>query len=237
MTAANDGPTPLPREHSRSDRSIADTFQEAPVPTEETRKRGADWQSFVLELLQTALLTLVIFLLIRTVVQNFKVEGSSMEPTLHHGQYLLINRLAYLRLDNTVLAQLPGLRDHEGPIYLFGPPQRGDIIVFRAPDATDRDLIKRVVALPGEVVEVRQRRVLVNGEPIPEPYIRALPNYDQPPQRVPPGHYYVLGDNRPFSSDSHMWGFVPEENIVGRAWLSYWPPGEWGLLPSAAYAQ
>jgi signal peptidase I len=195
----------------------------------------------VRDVLETLVLTLVIFLLVRSVVQNFRVEGRSMEPTLHSGQYLLVNKAIYWNIDVDLLKRLfPFIRWPENPhsraIYLFQPPQRGDIIVFRYPRDPSRDFIKRVIAVPGEVVEVRQGRVFVNGTPLEEYYINDQPAYQWGPQRLPPDHYFVLGDNRNASSDSHVWGPVPKDYIIGKAWLSYWPPDQFGFLPDRVLA-
>ncbi|MHB0868024.1 MAG: signal peptidase I [Chloroflexota bacterium] len=206
------------------------------------RSTGQSRSSFkpvVVEILQTILLTLLIFVAVRSVVQNFKVDGASMEPTLHTGQYLLIVKAAYLKLDGLPLQVAEGLRlgDGEGEgFFPFGGPQRGDIVVFRYPGRPDRDFIKRIIALPGDTVQIERGRVSVNGETLQEDYIRALPTYSLPPQRVPEGNYFVLGDNRPNSSDSHIWGYVPEANLIGKAWLSYWPPNEWGVVANRGLA-
>ena len=192
----------------------------------------------VRDVLETLLLTVLIFLLVRSVVQNFKVEGRSMEPTLQNGQYLLINKAIYWRLDGDVLGKLnPGAEASAGPAgqtshYLFSTPERGDIIVFRYPQDPSRDFIKRVIGVPGDLVEIKNGVVYVNGKPLQEDYTAAPPNYFQPAERVPEGEYFVLGDNRNNSSDSHVWGLVPEENIIGRAWFSYWPPDSWGAVES-----
>ena len=93
-----------------------------------------------------------------------------------------------------------------------------------------------MIGVPGDTVEVRGGQVYVNDQPIEEPYIRDRSPYLVPRQVVPPGHYYVLGDNRPNSSDSHVWGLVPADNIIGRAWVSYWPPNLWGVVPEPVYA-
>jgi len=194
------------------------------------------------DVLETLILTLLIFLVVRSVVQNFKVEGRSMEPTLRNGQYLLINKATYWRVDAHLLGRLtPGAEasaDNGGSRsrYLFGPPQRGDIIVFRYPKEPSRDFIKRVIAVPGDVVEIRNGVVYINGEPLREDYTAAAPSYPMAPERVPPGSYFVLGDNRNNSSDSHVWGLVPEGNIIGKAWLSYWPPDRWGIVLERAVA-
>ncbi len=190
----------------------------------------------VRDVLETLLLTVLIFLIVRSVVQNFKVEGRSMEPTLHNGQYLLINKAIYWRLDGDLLSPvIPGAEASTDPAgqtshYLFSPPQRGDIIVFRYPKEPSRDFIKRVIGVPGDIVEIKNGVVYVNGKPLHEDYTADPPSYFQPAERVPEGQYFVLGDNRNNSSDSHVWGLVPEENIIGKAWFSYWPPNSWGAV-------
>ncbi|MSQ24551.1 MAG: signal peptidase I [Chloroflexi bacterium] len=193
---------------------------------------------------QTIGLALLIFFSIRVVAQNFKVEGASMEPTLHNGQFLIIVKAAYARVDGTPFEPLralahssscdpcPVLAAHE-PDFLFGGPERGDIAVFLSPTPPERDFIKRVVGLPGDIVEVRGGRVHLNGVLQEEPYIRGPANYQSPPQVVPRGEYFVLGDNRSNSSDSHIWGFLPADNLIGKAWLTYWPPPLWGILSGA----
>lgn len=191
-------------------------------------------RSILRELLETLLLTVLIFLLVRTVVQNFKVDGQSMEPTLYGGQYLLINKAVYWRINGDLAAWLlPNQpRAADGSVYIFQAPHRGDVVVFRFPRDETRDFIKRVIGLPGETVEVRDGTIFVNGTPLREPYVKEPPAYPLPPTRVPPGHYFVLGDNRNNSSDSHSWGVVPEDNIIGRAWMRYWPLAEWGFISS-----
>lgn len=204
--------------------------------TPPTQPKKSNLKPLLAEIIQTILLTLIIFACVRTVVQNFKVDGASMEPTLHSGQYLLINKVAYMRLDGITLdiaRQVGVAPSDQKSYYPFGGPQRGDIIVFRYPGHPDRDFIKRVIALPGDTIQVDRGLVYVNGSPLQEDYIRSMPTYSLPKQTVPEGNYFVLGDNRPNSSDSHIWGFVPEENLIGKAWLSYWPPGSWGPVPSA----
>ena len=187
------------------------------------------------EIFETIILTILIFLLVRSVVQNFKVEGRSMEPTLESGQYLLINKAVYWRFDMQALRsafafqrEAPPAADR--PAYVFGPPQRGDVVVFRFPRDLSRDFIKRIIAGPGETVEIRGGKVYVNGVALKEPFLREHPSYSYEPTKVPPGNYFVLGDNRNNSSDSHVWGMVPEEHIIGRAWVRYWPPDTWGVL-------
>ncbi len=192
-------------------------------------------KSTVKDVVETLVLTAVIFLLVRAVVQNFKVEGRSMEPTLHNGQYLVINKALYWHVDADVLDKVfPGLvgptAQRDGAVYLFGEPQRGDIIVFRYPLDPSRDFIKRIIALPGDTVEIRQGKVYVNGQYVDEAYINDTANYSWSAHKMAPGEYFVLGDNRNNSSDSHVWGPVPRDNIIGKAWVSYWPVDQFGFL-------
>ncbi len=209
--------------------------------TEANARRG--WAvragGFLWELIQTVALTLLIFVAMRSVVQNFKVEGTSMEPTLHHNEFLIINKAAYTRVDGTPFEHLVAYASNgtSGPKFLFAEPARGEIIVFRYPQQPDKDFIKRIIGVPGDLVEVRAGRVYLNGKLLDEPYIREGATYDLPPKVVPPGQYFVLGDNRPNSSDSHVWGFVPADNLIGKAWLAYWPPSEWGPVSNVAFAQ
>src|SRR3712207_4262221 len=147
------------------------------VATAKASPTGGGVRSFVWEIVQTVLLTLLIFLAVRAVVQNFKVEGASMDPTLQSGQHLLINKVGYLRLQGTPLERLTPASAQEHAGYLFGPPHRGDIVVFRSPVQPDKDFIKRVIGVPGDTVEVRGGQVYVNGEVIAEPYIRDRPPY------------------------------------------------------------
>lgn len=194
---------------------------------------------FLWELAQTVALTLLIFFAMRMVVQNFKVEGTSMEPTLHHNQFLIISKVTYARADGTPLERFVRGNGHTltAPLFVFGPPARGDIVVFKFPGQPDKDFIKRIIGVPGDSVEIRGGRVYLNGAMLEEPYIRGGARYDSPPKVVPEGNYFVLGDNRPNSSDSHVWGFVPSANLIGKAWFAYWPPGDWGPLASGALAR
>lgn len=195
------------------------------------------------EIVETIALTILIFLLVRSVVQNFKVEGKSMEPTLESGQYLLINKAVYWRIDTQALRSAFAFQNDsplsERPRYLFGAPRRGDVVVFRYPKDPARDFIKRIVGEPGDAVEIRGGTVYINGKAQREPFVADHPSYIFEVTRVPAGNYFVLGDNRNNSSDSHVWGMVPEANIIGKAWIRYWPPPSWGILagyPSAANA-
>ena len=199
--------------------------------------------SFVRELAETILLTLVIFVAVRALVVNFRVDGDSMMPGLHNGQYLLVNKAVYFHLDlNAVKNLLPG-QDAPGQdvVYLFHPPDRGDIIVLNPPVRSDKPYIKRVIALPGETVAVRDGKVYVNGEVIEEAYIAEPPRYSYPfnagEYTVPEGAVFVMGDNRNNSSDSHIFGPVPLDRVIGKAFFSYWPLHTAGLIPHERYAE
>ena len=172
------------------------------------RRRG-----IIRELLETAVLTIAIFLVVRVALQNFKVEGESMYPNLHNGEYILVNKVD----------------------YMLHPPQRGDIVVFHAVPAgqPDRDFIKRVVGLPGETVAIHDDGVYINNHRLNEPYIKTPPTYTFPAYTVPPNDYFVLGDNRNNSEDSHIWKGLPKSDIVGKAWISYWPPQELHVFQAA----
>ncbi len=165
--------------------------------TQPVRKRPA-WLVFLWEVLQTLVMAIVLYFLIDTVVGRVRVENISMQPTLHEGEFILVNKLA----------------------YRLGDFQRGDIVVFH--HGPTEDYIKRIIGLPGDKVEVRDGDVVVNGERLQEPYIAAPPQYSGE-WVVPEGQIYVLGDNRNQSSDSHHWGYVPADNVVGKAMVVYWP--------------
>jgi signal peptidase I len=203
----------------------------APVAAEPGGGSGRRVRRIAWELTQTLVLAVLIFLLVRTVAQNFRVEGPSMEPGLHDGQYLLVNKAVYFKLNVGNLAKfIPFIDAEDGEErYIFHGPERGDVIVFRYPKDPDRDFIKRVIGVPGDRVRVQDGIVYVNDVPLEEPYIADHAGRDLDEELVvPAGNYFVLGDNRPNSSDSRSWGFVPEENIIGKAMLSYWPLSELG---------
>ena len=212
------------------------SVEQQPAPV--TESRGDSARSLVWEIIQTVLLTIAIFLAVRSVVQNFRVEGASMDPTLHTGQYLLINKVLYARADGTLLESVvPDRTPQDTPSFIFGGPQRGEVVVFLSPGQTDKDFIKRVIGLPGETIRIVNGQVFINGKPLDEPYITHHASYDMESKVIPPGNYFVLGDNRPNSSDSHLGWFVPANNLIGKAWVSYWPPTDWGVMTAAAYDQ
>lgn len=188
------------------------------------------------DIVETAILALLLFLAVRSSVQNFKVEGLSMYPSLSDGEYILVDKVSYGTFGLGPLERiLPVNSNDDG--FLFRGPQRGDVIVFVAPGTEDRDFIKRVMAIPGDTVEIRNGVVIVNGEPIQEPFIERPGSYSWPPNgggpvTVPSRQYFVLGDNRNNSSDSHIWGFVPADRIIGKALVSYWPFSNLGPAPN-----
>ncbi len=174
----------------------------------------------VREVIETVVLTVLMFLVIHTAVQNFNVEGMSMEPTLHNGELILVDKWS----------------------YLFHAPSRGDVIVFVAPPHPSEDYVKRIIGIPGDTITIRDTTVIVDGVKLDETYV-APQNQGNPyayknisNMIVPPNEYFVLGDNRAGSSDSRDWGFVPRGNIIGQAALVYWPLGEDndGFLPNVS---
>ena len=189
------------------------------------------------DIIETAILALLIFMAVRGAVQNFKVEGFSMDPNLANGQYILVDKFSYSTFGLGPLEKVLPFVDSGDDGYLFRGPRRGDVIVFRAPESPGRDFIKRVIGLPGDSIQIKEGAVLINGQRLDEPYITHTGTYSWPtngsgPVTVPAGFLFVLGDNRDNSSDSHIWGLLPEENIVGRAWVTYWPFSSLGLAPN-----
>ena len=185
-------------------------------------------KSTLREYIEAIAWAIILALVIRTwVVQAFKIPSGSMEPTLLIGDHLLVLKSAYgVRLPFSGRVIIP-----------VGDPKRGDVIVFRFPEDRDKDFIKRIIGLPGETVEIRNKVIYINGKPIPDPWGHysdrmILPPGLQPrdnfgPVKVPPGHYFVMGDNRDQSYDSRFWfggkgGFVPRRDILGKAWIIYW---------------
>jgi signal peptidase I len=180
------------------------------------------------DIIEALVLAVVVFMLLQTTVRNFKVDGSSMDPTLEHGQYLLVNRLLYQRIDLDRLSKIVPFwqaRDQSSR-YAIRAPKRGEIIVFQFPRDPSKDFVKRVVGLPGEVIEMKDGRVIVDGVVLEEPYLTAKDRSDKDQVKLGEDEYYVLGDNRTHSNDSRSWGPVPEANLRGKVWMVYWPvPG------------
>jgi signal peptidase I len=180
------------------------------------------------EIIEAVVLAVVVFMLLQTTVRNFKVDGSSMDPTLESGEFLLVNRLVYLRIDLERLSKISPFwqADEESSRFAIHAPKRGEIIVFQFPLDANKDFVKRVVGLPGEMIEVKDGSVFVDGNLLDEPYLTAKDRSNSAPRQLGKGEYYVLGDNRAHSNDSRSWGAVPEANLRGKVWLVYWPaPG------------
>ncbi|MCU0485700.1 MAG: signal peptidase I [Anaerolineales bacterium] len=197
------------------------TFSPAEIPAQEplpVRDPAATparrlWRGLV-DILETLILALVLFFAINLVTARIRVDGQSMEPTLATGQLVLVNKLA----------------------YRLGEPAIGDIVVFYFPRDPQQEYIKRLIGLPGDQVKIENGAVYVNGQALDEPYLAIHPAYTGN-WTVPEGQIFVLGDNRNNSSDSHRWGTVPMEYIVGKAVVVYWPPADWKFLNALSSAQ
>lgn len=247
-------PSKTPTEPMRSaqpsiENRINPTFssdEAAKGPEDITSARESDEDSsggVLWEIAETLVLALLIFLAVRTVVLNFRVDGLSMEPSLNTGEMLLVNRQIYSHFDlNNVVNVLPFVeRNGENVVYPFHPPQRGDIIVFDPPIGTvDKPYIKRVIALPGETFAIREGAVFIDGQRLSEPYLGSTATrWPGRPEnfelQVPEDHLIVLGDNRNNSTDSRSFGPVSYDAIIGRAWISYWPAGLFGIFQTPSY--
>ncbi len=201
--------------------------------------KPAKKSSAMREIIETLLLALIIFVAVRSLVLNFKVDGRSMVPNLQNNEMLLVNRNSYFHLDlNRVINILPW-EDRKGTDewYPFNPPHRGDIVVFNPPTTSDKPYIKRVMATAGDHVAIHDGSVWVNGKQVVEPYIakgittcQSVCEWD-----VPAGDIFVLGDNRTNSSDSRVFGVVKVSSVIGKAWLTYWPLSDFGLVPHEDY--
>lgn len=179
-----------------------------PLPTAtDSAEAPARWWNAPVQAIRALLETVIPALLIAIGINLFlaqatQVLGQSMEPNLHTAQRLVVEKVT----------------------YRFHGPRRGDIVVIDLPEAGPELLIKRVIALPGETISSQGGQVVINGEQLDEPYLTSTGGKDIAPLVVPPLHIFVMGDNRRFSNDSRNFGPVPIENIIGRAWFSYWPP-------------
>ena len=188
-----------------------------PWPPAQSRRASPFGLHALAEVLEVAALALLMFIAVRTVAQKFIVDGESMQPSFEHGQLLIVNKLAY---DSFDLSWLPWTDEAWEP---FGDPKPGDVVVFRFPFDPDRDFIKRIIAVPGQTVEIAHGEVFVDGALLEEPYLFEETLYNFGPATVPEGEVFVLGDNRNNSYDSHSWGMLDEDLIIGRAELRYWP--------------
>jgi signal peptidase I len=166
------------------------------------------------ELIISAIIGFGLFIVLQNTIQTCIVSSSSMEPDLTVGQRLIVSKIS----------------------YRFTDPGRGDIVVFKLPSNPDAiPYIKRVIGLPGDTVEIKEGKVLVNGTALNEPYIKEAPRYTMIIRTIPTENYFVLGDNRNDSNDSHVWGNVPRELIIGKASFTIWPLDLFGNAPNYDY--
>ncbi len=192
-----------------------DNYQTEVIPEAPKRGTRSGCFSFAIDTVETVLLALILFFGINAISARVRVENISMLPTLHPGEFVLINKLA----------------------YKIGQPSRGDIIVFHYPRDPSQDYIKRVIGIPGDTVVIENGKVMVNNIVLDEPYISAPPAYANR-WVVPQNDLFVLGDNRNQSSDSHSWGYVPYDLVVGKAVFIYWPLQNFQVIthPDIAHA-
>jgi signal peptidase I len=213
--------TPALGRETHSERLASDATSDGSVTAGNPAGRA------VREIVETLLLAALIFFLVRLVVLNFRVDGESMLPNLEDGQMLLVNRNAYQ------FVEVNGER-----YYPFDPPERGDVVVFDPPSKSNKPYIKRIIGLAGEHVTFGDGHIYIDGALLEEDYIRDPTDCRRREVCdvvVPEGEVFVLGDHRSNSSDSRVFGPVPVENVVGKAWLRYWPPEDIGLVPHESY--
>jgi signal peptidase I len=196
----------MDNEISESTTESTPDAQIVPEQTEPVKQKSGFWR-FLLDIVETIVLSVLLFAGINTVSARIRVDGFSMEPTLQNSEFVIVNKLA----------------------YKLGSPSIGDVIVFHYPVDPTQEFIKRVIGLPGDKVKVASGQVFVNGKALSEPYIASPPRYNGE-WVAPAGGLFVLGDNRNNSSDSHSWGAVPLGNIIGKAMFVYWPPDQWGFI-------
>jgi len=194
--------------------------QDSKNPEIQSSEPHGFWQSSFWKNQRENVQILAIALVIAVIIRLFIAEpryipSDSMVPTLQIGDRLVIEKVA----------------------YRFRPPAAGEVIVFEPPAllqaygySADRAFIKRIIGTPGDRVEVHQGKVYRNDQPLTEPYIAESPTYEMPSVTVPPNQVFVMGDNRNNSNDSHVWGFLPQKNIIGRAIFRFWTPERFGAL-------
>jgi signal peptidase I len=194
---------------------VSEEISVVPVPPGEApASTGLQHPNMLRDLVETMVLVAIAFLVVNALIGRFRIEQVSMQPNLHEGEYVIVDKVS----------------------YAFRQPERGEIIVLKNPHPGQPDLIKRVIGLPGETIEVRGGQVSINGQPLTEPYIAQPMGREQPMTTLQAGEYFVMGDNRGNSSDSREFGARPSGDIVGRAWIIYWPPPDWQVLSRPTYA-
>jgi signal peptidase I len=238
--------TTRPGDYSNPDRTNAEhdpasSTAELPLTGEERQepqRRSAMW-----EIVETLLLAVFIFIAVRSVVLNFRVDGLSMVPTLDSGQMLLVNRQIYFHFDAYELVNWMPIVEIDGEkiIYPFHPPQRGDIVVLHPPVDNGKPYIKRVIGLPGERLSIHDGSVYINGQRLQEEYLNGVAttwsgSVGQEEITIPAGQVFVMGDNRNNSTDSRIFGPIEIDEIIGKAWISYWPREHLDILSTPDYA-
>ncbi len=183
------------------------------TPDEEQPERKSSLLRIFYDILETLLLSVLLFMGINAISARVRVDGSSMEPSFQHGEFVVVNRLA----------------------YKIGTYELGDVVVFHYPRDPEQEYIKRIIGLAGDQVQIADGQVSVNGEVLNEPYIAAPPRYTGN-WDIPDGYVFVLGDNRNNSSDSHNWGPLQIENVIGKAVFIYWPLTEFGGVGNVGVA-
>jgi signal peptidase I len=163
---------------------------------------------FLRDIIVIILFALVISIIARVTVETREVFHQSMLPTIQPGELVVVSKAA----------------------YFFNDPERGDVVILEHPYNSDQHLIKRIIGLPGDSIEIRDNTVFIDGNPLNEPYVMEPLDYKYPNQEIPPNEYFVLGDNRNMSNDSHTGWTVPSENIIGKVWITYWPPPYWKTI-------
>jgi signal peptidase I len=195
-----------------------ETIPTQPIPEAVPEPNASEKQRpelfrMIVDILETIVLSVLLFAGINTISARIRVDGYSMQPTLETGEFVIVSKLA----------------------YRLGSPKYGDVIVFHYPRDPKQEYIKRVIGLPGDHVQIKNGQVFVNEQLIDEPYVAVAPAY-QSEWTVPEKSLFVLGDNRNNSSDSHNWGPVPMDYVVGKAILVYWPPQRWAWIDSLSAA-
>ena len=191
-------------------------MQSTQIVPPNTKQASIRQTALLREVVETLLLTALVFLAVRGAVQYTPIHGPSMLPGLQSEQGVIVNKLA----------------------YFFGAPQRGDVIVFHPPISPNEEYIKRIIAIPGDTVALTDTAVTVNGVQLKEPYVNPAdtgPNENGqviPPTKLDPGEYWVMGDNRGDSVDSRSFGGVPRQNIIGKAEMVVWPPNAIHRIPT-----
>ena len=165
----------------------------------------------------TILIALAMFIGLRYTIEGYAVRYTSMTPSINDGDWLIVAKAS----------------------YFFSDPERGDVVVFQPPEKVHSDyaFIKRVIGLPGETIEIKDGKTIVNGIPLEEEYLRENPTYTMGKKYIPMREYFLLGDNRNNSNDSHSWGAVPRDNMIGKAVITYWPIDEWGITKHYSYPE